>query len=46
MVFRVIALLFSISCLEEIEKARKEEKIYDMLYWGILMLALIVVAWR
>lgn len=45
MVLKIIMLLFSISFSDEMDKARKKEKICDTIYWGFLMVSAAIAVW-
>lgn len=45
MVLKIIMLLFFVSFIEEMDKARKKKKICDTSYWGFLMVSAAIAAW-
>nr|DAE57263.1 MAG TPA: hypothetical protein [Bacteriophage sp.]DAQ58768.1 MAG TPA: hypothetical protein [Caudoviricetes sp.]DAV59287.1 MAG TPA: hypothetical protein [Caudoviricetes sp.] len=45
MVLKIIMLLFGISFLDEMDKARKKKKICDTIYWGFLMISAAITVW-
>ena len=45
MVLKIIMLLFGISFLDEMDKARKKKKICDTIYWGFLLISEAITVW-
>ena len=45
MVLKIIMLLFCVSFIEEMDKARKKKKIGDTIYWGFLMVSAAIAVW-
>ena len=45
MVLKIIMLLFCVSFIEEMDKARKKKKICDTIYWGFLMVSAAIAVW-
>ncbi len=37
MILKVIIFIYSLSLLEEMDKARKKKNLCDVIYWGVLM---------
>nr|DAH15037.1 MAG TPA: hypothetical protein [Caudoviricetes sp.]DAK79425.1 MAG TPA: hypothetical protein [Caudoviricetes sp.] len=45
MVLKIIMLLFCVSFIDEMDKARKKKKICDTIYWGFLMISAAITVW-
>ena len=45
MVLKIIVFLFGVSFVEEMDKARKKKKLCDVIYWGFLMVSVIITVW-
>lgn len=37
MILKVIIFIYSLSLIEEMDKARKKKNLCDVIYWGVLM---------
>ena len=46
MILKVIIFIYSLSLIEEMDKARKKKNLCDVIYWGVLMTtSMMMVIW-
>ncbi len=46
MILKAIIFIFSLSLIEEMDKARKKKDLCDIVYWGILITtSMMMVVW-